>query len=170
MPFLLKRNSQLLPDGLINEDFLTYLQTITLQIAYNHFRLNNTSILTKCVVATEHVTQVVVLLIDCTPLVAVRYHEDVLRWVRLNLAFELFGQCVHYLLNLLSIAHSDGEFLFLSQHRVAFDKEQALIFRLKLPPTFLSLQRCNCLILSPPARIQILSSCSLLELLVDYEG
>ena len=160
----LERNLELLAHRLIHENFLPQLKLVSFQIAHNCLRVNYSHVLAKRIVASEHVRKDLVIVIDGPRLILAR-HDDILVWVRLDLAFELLREVVDDISDLLAVFHGHGVSYIFSEHSVALNEEKTFILCLKLLSLFLRLH-----VLLIHRSILTLLATLLLEILVDDKG
>jgi len=143
---LLKGQFELLFHRLVNEDSLPDFKPVAFQVANDSLRVDDPRILAKSIVASKHVTQVLIFAILSTCLT--RWdHKDILRRVRLDLALDFLGEGVDDLLDLLAIAHRDRQPLLVGQHCVTFYEHQSLVFRLQITAALLGLKSSYGLVL-----------------------
>ena len=118
---LLERNLELLAHRLVHENFLPQLKFVCFQIAHNCLRVNYSHVLPERIVASEHVRKDLVIVIDGPWLILAR-HNDILVWIRLDLAFEFLREVMNDVSDLLAIFHGHGVSDIFSQHSVALNE------------------------------------------------
>lgn len=116
-----QRNLKLLYNWFIHKNFLSKLEFISLQVSDNCLGFNDASILAKSIIATKHIREHLVFVINCSWL-ALMHDYHILIGIGLDLTSNLFGESPDDFADLLTIIHNNSMRDLVYQHRVTCDE------------------------------------------------